>query len=598
MTVSQPTRRPGVVLPNKHEEPLAVEKLDTAMDVLSDLLGELELEFSNSGPKAQAAKKKDHTPGKLDTALSVLHQQLAELEQDLRKRSAEVEKTMDRKNSNVQSKDLSSTQSAVPQENSHLKAGDQKEILAKVLPMPLATAPSVAAYQRSTSPNGYTWRLPPGTHQQFVHSPRNSMTQGSSPGRQQMRSQILQIVQQPQVQQQQVTQTSTLSRSPTPVKDIWPPTFTSAQVMANTAITSTANLAPGTPPATAPVLGHRALSPGPGGAGRPANGPPPAPFAVQPTTSWRSPSEGRVFGSFGRNELAQSPMRRRDEQPAASRPGFSPSPRNGRGSTPGFGTTASPCTLSRAGRSPSEGRVTYGGPWTSRSGDLRCFRREGTSATSPGPHSFNLCRSSTSTSSNPSFYAQSVMGGGGFNTAPVPAASYIVDLADPIDQMLGSALRTLDSGAASKLMLRRLAQGKYEIDSRKVTVRPGWSEEGSGLMVVEDQVRDPRGSATPLWAYLNQAGNVVASLTGHRADMPKIARVPKSQRLTFDDKQAEKNLAAQIEKLGSERCESMRLAVEQARLREEAAEAYEKLTQGFAPSRILQPQLGPDHVSL
>eukprot|EP00435_Cladocopium_sp_Y103_P075076 s44_g53.t1 len=121
--------------------------------------------------------------------------------------------------------------------------------------------------------------------------------------------------------------------------------------------------------------------------------------------------------------------------------------------------------------------------------------------------------------------------------------------------------------------LRRLAPGRYEIDGRKVTVR--WSEQGAGLVAIEDEVLDPRGSAMPLRAYLGQAGNVVASLSGQRADMPKIARVPKSQRLTFDDKQAEKNLAAQIEKLGSERCESMRLAVEQARLREEAAEAYE-----------------------
>eukprot|EP00913_Durusdinium_trenchii_P012136 g11398.t2 len=245
-------------------------------------------------------------------------------------------------------------------------------------------------------------------------------------------------------------------------------------------------------------------------------------------------------------------------------------------------TTASP--LSAAGRSPSEGRVPSGPGglpgWTAGGGS--CARRDGSR---PAPHSFNLCRSSTSMSShNASFYApQSAMGGGGFSTTPVPAASYIVDIADPVDQMLGSALRTLDAAAASKLMLRRLAPGRYEIDGRKVSVR--WSEQG-GLMVIEDEVR---GSPMPLPAYLGQAGNVVASLTGHRADMPKITRVPKSQRLTFDDAKAEKNLAAQIEKLGSERCESMRLAVEQARLREEAAEAYEKLTQGFAPSRMLRP---------
>jgi len=173
----------------------------------------------------------------------------------------------------------------------------------------------------------------------------------------------------------------------------------------------------------------------------------------------------------------------------------------------------------------------------------------------------------------------SAMGGGGFNQAAVPAATYIVDLADPVDQLLGNALRMLDTAAASKLTLRRLSPGRYEIDGRRVTLR--WEQGGTGLVVIEDEVLDARGSAMPLVAYLKSAGNVAASLSGQRADMPKIARVPKAQRLTFDDDApAEQNLASQIEKLGSERCESMRLAVEQARLREEAAEKYEKQNRG------------------
>lgn len=559
----------AAVLP---DEQLGVQKLDDAMNVLTDLLSELELEFTEVAPLA--TKKDAKSTGTLDTALSVLHQQLAELENDLRKRSQVAESVS-------RSLDLASTQPAIVQETSHLKVGDNREILAKVLPSP---PQPTAICQRSQSPSGWTWRLPPGT-QQFVPSPRHSMT--NSPGAlaaRQPRGQVL-LVQ----QQAQVPQTMPLQRSSTPVqvapKDAWSKPMSPAQAMANAAISATANLAP-TVPATAPVLG-RALSPAPGVGARPT----PAPF-VPASSCWRSPSEGRVGAGYGiRPDMAQSPMRRRQEemQSPASRQGFrSPSPRqSGRGGTPGFGTTTtSPCNISRAGRSPSEGRVTYGGSvprgaWAR--GDPRSsFRREATT----GAHSFNLCQS-TSMTSHPSFASQSVMGGGGFNTAPAPAASYIVDLADPIDQMLGNALRSLDAAAASKLMLRRLAPGRYEIDGRKVTVR--WSEQGSGLVAIEDEVLDPRGSAMPLRAYLGQAGNVVASLSGQRADMPKIARVPKSQRLTFDDKQAEKNLAAQIEKLGSERCESMRLAVEQARLREEAAEAYEKLTQGFAPSRILAP---------
>lgn len=567
----------GVAVP---DEQLGVQKLDEAMNALTDLLGELELEFTD----APIATKKDaKSTGTLDTALSVLHQQLAELENDLRKRSQVAESVS-------QSLDLASTQPAIVQETSHLKVGDNREILAKVLPTP---PPQPAAIcQRSQSPSGWTWRLPPGT-QQFVPSPRHSMT--NSPGAlaaRQPRGQVLMV--QPQAQ---VPQTMPLQRSSTPMapKDAWSKPVSPAQAMANAAISATANLAP-TAPATAPVLG-RALSPAPGVGARPT----PLPF-VPASCCWRSPSEGRVPGAFGIRPDAQSPMRRRQEEmpSPASRQGFrSPSPRqSGRGGTPGFGTTTtSPCNISRAGRSPSEGRVTYGGSvprgaWAR--GDPRSsFRREATT----GAHSFNLCQSASMTSSHPSFCAsQSVMGGGGFNTAPAPAASYIVDLADPIDQMLGNALRSLDAAAASKLMLRRLAPGRYEIDGRKVTVR--WSEQGAGLVAIEDEVLDPRGSAMPLRAYLGQAGNVVASLSGQRADMPKIARVPKSQRLTFDDKQAEKNLAAQIEKLGSERCESMRLAVEQARLREEAAEAYEKLTQGFAPSRILAPSPPANRMSL
>jgi len=213
-----------------------------------------------------------------------------------------------------------------------------------------------------------------------------------------------------------------------------------------------------------------------------------------------------------------------------------------------------------------------------------------------------MCRSSTSlTSSNPSFYmpSHSAMGGPipGVSTVqntPVPASSYIVDIADHVDQLLGNALRSLDAAAASKLTLRRFAPGRYEIDGRKVTLR--WSQTpGMGLCVLEDEVLDSKGSEMPLDAYLSQAGNVAASLSGQRADMPKISRVPKERRLTFADaKEDPKNLASQLEQMGNERCESMRLAVEQARLREEAATAYEyglKFSQQKqqAQSRTLPP---------
>jgi hypothetical protein len=186
-----------------------------------------------------------------------------------------------------------------------------------------------------------------------------------------------------------------------------------------------------------------------------------------------------------------------------------------------------------------------------------------------------MCRSNTSlTSSNPSFYmpgSSSMVTG--MTTGPIVAGSYIADMTDPIDAMVANALRSLDSWTASKLGLQRLGGGKYVIDGRKVTIR--WTTNGC-LMASEDEVLNPQDSEMELQAYLVQAGNVAASLSGQTGDMPKIARIPKERRLTFVDSEApEKHLSKHIEKLGNERCESMRLAVEQARLREEAASFYE-----------------------
>ena len=117
--------------------------------------------------------------------------------------------------------------------------------------------------------------------------------------------------------------------------------------------------------------------------------------------------------------------------------------------------------------------------------------------------------------------------------------------------MLGSALRTLDVAAASKLMpgasvdrrcasrLRRLAPGRYEIDGRKVTVRPaalaartlspprlgrrgphrdrGRGPRPPGLVHAAGALQGQTLGLPRLPAYLGQAGNVVASLTGQRA---------------------------------------------------------------------------------
>jgi len=140
-------------------------------------------------------------------------------------------------------------------------------------------------------------------------------------------------------------------------------------------------------------------------------------------------------------------------------------------------------------------------------------------------------------------------------------------------------------------MLRRLGMGRYEIDGRRVSLK--WTDQGGqpGLSVCEDEVTD-KGSEMPLLAYLSQAANVAASLSGGRADMPKISRVPKEQRLTFAEEATESTSTLDVERVGNERCESMRIACEQARLREQAAEAYESGKYAQYPQRSLPPPPG------
>lgn len=183
--------------------------------------------------------------------------------------------------------------------------------------------------------------------------------------------------------------------------------------------------------------------------------------------------------------------------------------------------------------------------------------------------------------------------------APVAACHYTADATDPIDVMLTANLATLDPRGGAKLMLRRLGGGRYEIDGRRVNVR--WADLGGapGLLACEAEVADVNAAEMPLSAYLSQAANVAASLSGQRDDMPKIARVPKEQRLTFADASAKDSTAGlKLDSLGNERCESMRIACEQAMLREQAAEAYErKLQNPFVRSqgRSLNPPRGLLH---
>lgn len=582
------------VLPNAMDG--QADRLDEAMNVLSHLLVDLESELEDIAkndakklPPIPSPEGLTNKSGQLDSALNVLNAQLIELENELQKDGFAP--------SHGDGK-LEETKEPKIQASSQGEKGPTPKQTQEVLATPLNVVPTMLLHTQPGQPQPH-----PGVAKALPGAP----VMAQMPWGWRLPDQRLPQAPPQQFQPRTSPRPSRLSQEPPGQKlAVAPPQVASGAAMASAAMSATANMTP----STAPVLTYsgRAISPAPVGTGK-ARQPATPPPLVLSGSAFRSPSEGRI-GAF-RPEHAKSPMQRQHldgwRSPTAlptapsafpmcrSTPSPRPSVGQGFGNSPAGNRLASTHGHAKSSwRSPSEGRIGSGPHWGPADGSgqtrtprfdkaaqspMRRQAGEGLPSPAPLPHSFTICRSTGSlTSSNPSFY-MSAMGGGGFNQAAVPAAAYIVDLADPVDQLLGNALRMLDLAAASKLTLRRLSPGRYEIDGRRVTLR--WEQGGTGLVVIEDEVLDARGSAMPLVAYLKSAGNVAASLSGQRADMPKIARVPKAQRLTFDDDApAEQNLASQIEKLGSERCESMRLAVEQARLREEAAEKYEKQNRG------------------
>lgn len=362
-----------------------------------------------------------------------------------------------------------------------------------------------------------------------------------------------------------------------------------------------------TGPAALAAHGNPGLAPPPGGASV-SVGPlvpgksfaatsqapvPPPPAQPAPPPPPPPPGAPMPFGVPGQSQAHPGTAAK---TPAPPMGGAAPAPLTGspQGGQPGG------ASRSLAARSPSRTRSVnpgvvqhnvYSSPFAVRKpeGVLNMFSPQ---VPAPPPV-FAMQRCSTSmTSSNASFYfaPQHTMAGPG-NQPPVPASSYVADASDPIDLMLTVGLSTLDRGTSSKLMLRRLAMGRYEIDGRRVSLR--WTDQGGnpGLLVGEDEVAD-KGSEMPLLAYLSQAANVAASLSGGRADMPKIARIPKEQRLTFAEEVTESTSTLDVERVGNERCESMRIACEQARLREQAAEAYESGMFAQFPPRSLPPPPG------
>mmetsp|Transcript_93102 Transcript_93102/g.262924 ORF Transcript_93102/g.262924 Transcript_93102/m.262924 type:complete len:335 (+) Transcript_93102:195-1199(+) len=168
------------------------------------------------------------------------------------------------------------------------------------------------------------------------------------------------------------------------------------------------------------------------------------------------------------------------------------------------------------------------------------------------------------------------------------ACDYKADPTDPIDMKLASCLANYAHAATSTLMLCRIRPAEYELDGRRV--RLYWADglySGAGrdqLLVHEhvslDDERATSDDDVPLAMYLMQLANISASLRGHTAGAPAIARIPLNKRLTFAPSPP---TPVEVDP-GLERLRSMRVACQEAHLREVAADFYERSGRG-------QPQL-------
>mmetsp|Transcript_127595 Transcript_127595/g.367109 ORF Transcript_127595/g.367109 Transcript_127595/m.367109 type:complete len:382 (+) Transcript_127595:187-1332(+) len=185
------------------------------------------------------------------------------------------------------------------------------------------------------------------------------------------------------------------------------------------------------------------------------------------------------------------------------------------------------------------------------------------------------------------------------STCPAPAAPgrglvqaclYEADPFDDIDLCLCAHLRGLDRAFVSSLLLRRFGIGDYELDGKRVRLKwcntgdAGSDEEGADrtLVVKEGDEGDPTACEMPLLAYLQQVADVAASLGGRSAGAPLVARVPAHQRLTFTAVAPPQP----VDDMGVERLRSMRMACEQARLREQAAEEYDRRERDRSIGRV------------
>mmetsp|Transcript_35529 Transcript_35529/g.82035 ORF Transcript_35529/g.82035 Transcript_35529/m.82035 type:complete len:221 (-) Transcript_35529:85-747(-) len=145
----------------------------------------------------------------------------------------------------------------------------------------------------------------------------------------------------------------------------------------------------------------------------------------------------------------------------------------------------------------------------------------------------------------------------------VPAVVQHVCL-EEIDAEVSSLVDKIhqEGGPNMRLVVRRTGENTFEVEGRQVRL----SKLDVVLMVTEDI--ETSGPGIPLERYLRQAAFISTALRGLSDGSPLVAQVPADQRLSFMDP------PSCSEKASVYRLKSMRLACEQARLREQAAAAY------------------------
>lgn len=161
----------------------------------------------------------------------------------------------------------------------------------------------------------------------------------------------------------------------------------------------------------------------------------------------------------------------------------------------------------------------------------------------------------------------------GFMSMSVAACEYVALRSDPVDCEVKRSLTSLPYPVAAAIILRRLAQGKYEIEGTHVSV---YHDARSRELVAAEVAAGPGGLAVPLLAYLNQVAKIAMQI--------RPASAPRT--LTF----AEKGVSKPLNLTDSDdRFEAMRMALEQARMRGVTAEQYEKQTAQTNPQAFAAP---------